>query len=116
MASGGRPHQRGLAAEAFARFYLRARIHQQLCGVEIAAAGDQVQHGLTVRIRRVGIRAGLQQQPQQFSVARVRSELDRVDAVVIYCIGIGTRREQALRLGNVAFEHRPLQRRAAIGV
>ena len=72
--------------------------------------------GLTVGVARVGIRTGVEQHLQYFGVAVFGGEAHRRGAVVVGERYIGAGMQETLDLVDVARIHRPLQRRAAIGV
>ena len=61
LALGGRPHQRRLPAPLFHGVDLGAPAQQRLRRIDTAGARDDHQRGLTVGVRRLDVRAGLEQ-------------------------------------------------------
>ncbi len=115
LSLSGRPHQSRLTTPALAGVDVRVMCDEKLRGVYVIRAGNSHQRRLSMRIGRLHIGPGLQQQGQNGSVATLGSLRHRRRTVLIGGLDVGARFDQVRNQVCVAVVDRPMQRSGAIG-
>ena len=111
-----RPHQRRLPPPRLGGVDVGAARQQQLHGLDHAGARRRQQRGLALRQHRVRIGSGVEQQLDHGGIAVDARQRQRLHAVAVGGRGPRARADQQLGDAELAAVHRPVERRAAVGL